>query len=31
MEQEKFNFEEFERSAIEGLRAGKKLEGCDAY
>ena len=29
MEEEKFNYELFEREAIEGLRSGKKLEGKD--
>lgn len=29
MEEEKFNYEMFEREAIEGLRSGKKLEGKD--
>lgn len=29
MKKEKFNFEKFEREAIEGLRSGKKLEGTD--
>lgn len=29
MKEEKFNYEMFEREAIEGLRSGKKLEGKD--
>lgn len=29
MEEEKFNYKEFELAAIEGLRSGKKLEGKD--
>ena len=29
MEEEKFDYKEFERAAIEGLRSGKKLEGKD--
>lgn len=29
MEEENFNYKEFERAAIEGLRSGKKLEGKD--
>lgn len=29
MVEEKFNYELFEREAIEGLRSGKKLEGKD--